>query len=267
MQSRFDKEMLSLMNSEEKVLKEFTNRGIYKQTDYLSFQIGLQQFEFTQQQTIKQYRANLSALNYLCGIDDTSFVEISIPELPIENIPEFSGSAFNEQFILDSLMLRNAHEKIDFQYKPKVNLFADGGYNSSLDYLPYKNFGVNAGISVSAPLYDGGQRKLEHEKLTIDEQSRQKYHNFYTSQYKQQINSAKQQLSANNQLSDQLKKQLIYIETLLHTYHTLLETGDVSITEYLLTLGNYMNAKNQLLVNDLERYQIINELNYWNQSK
>jgi hypothetical protein len=39
------------------------------------------------------------------------------------------------------------------------------------------------------------------------------------------------------------------------------------MTEYLLSLGNFLSAKNMLIENTIEKYLIINELNYWNRTK
>jgi len=44
----------------------------------------------------------------------------------------------------------------------------------------------------------------------------------------------------------------------------LLETGDIKITDYVLGLNNYISAKNLVVQNMIARYQIINQLNYWN---
>ncbi|MFD2143993.1 TolC family protein [Mucilaginibacter antarcticus] len=47
---------------------------------------------------------------------------------------------------------------IDYNYKPKLNVFADGGYNSDLTAEYYRHFGVSAGFGLVIPIYDGGQK-------------------------------------------------------------------------------------------------------------
>jgi len=44
----------------------------------------------------------------------------------------------------------------------------------------------------------------------------------------------------------------------------LLITGDVNIAEYIIAIGNYLNAQNTILQNVVQKYQIITQINYWN---
>jgi outer membrane protein TolC len=263
----FNSEMNSLLKNEEIILKTLTEKGVYKQTEYLSFLVNLQQQELRMNSMKNQYHADLSMLNYLCGIEDTSFSSLPDPNLVPETLTDFSGTLFFKQFTIDSLKLQNADKQIDFSYKPKISLFADGGYYSSLAYQPYKNFGLNAGFTISVPIYDGGQRKIQHDKISIDEQIRRNYRDFYYSQSSQQINRFLQQLGENKQLSEDISRQLTYARTLIDTYHKLLETGEMQMSDYIIAISNYLTAKNMMVENNVAKYQIINELNYWNRTK
>jgi len=146
-QYKFNKDMLSLLKKEEVILKKLTEKGVYRQTDYLSFLVTIQQQELLITQYETQYQSEVSALNYLCGIRDTSFVNLASPDLQVEVLPDAESSVFYQQFIVDSLKLKNSTAQIDFAYKPKVNLYADGGYLSTFSEQAYKNFGVSAGVT------------------------------------------------------------------------------------------------------------------------
>jgi outer membrane protein TolC len=259
--------MNGLLKTQEIILKTLTEKGVYKQTEYLSFLVNLQQQELHMKSIKNQYHADLSMLNYLCGIEDTSVISLSEPNLVPDNLPDFSGTVFFRQFTIDSLKLQNADKQIDFMYRPKVSLFADGGYYSSLAYDPYKNFGLNAGFAVSLPVYDGGQRKIQHDKISIDEQIRRNYRDFYCSQSSQQINRFLQQLRENKQLSEDISRQLTYTQALIDTYRKLLEAGEMQMSDYIIAVSNYLTAKNMMVENKVAKYQIINELNYWNRTK
>ncbi|HNW51599.1 MAG TPA: TolC family protein [Prolixibacteraceae bacterium] len=263
----FENEMLQFMVKQKEVLQRLTQTGNARQTDFLSFMIGLQQQELQTDGAKNQYRNNLALLQYTCGIDDTSLVELSDPLLKTVVDADFMQSPFYRQFEIDSLKLVNADQQIDLSYQPKVCLTADGGYLSSLVVQPYKNFGVSAGVSFSIPLYDGGQRKMQHEQVAIDQLTRIDYRNFYTAQYRQQTRNLWQQLDAKQQLETKIEKQIEYAHTLVEAYHAQLEKGEVQITEYLMAIENYMNARKMLTENTLEKYRIIVELNYWNCSK
>ncbi len=60
-----------------------------------------------------------------------------------------------------------------------------------------------------------------------------------------------------------MTKQLKYSERLIAANNKLLSIGDVRIVDYLLAISNYMNAKNQLTFNEINRLQLINQVNYW----
>ena len=72
-----------------------------------------------------------------------------------------------------------------------------------------------------------------------------------------------QQLNDLQSLAQPINKQIQYLETLINVNGKLLETGDIRITDYVLALNNYITAKNLLVQNQVERYQVIQQLNYW----
>ncbi|HEY4876073.1 MAG TPA: TolC family protein, partial [Puia sp.] len=144
-QLNFDNELLGLIIKEETILKQLAENGTYRQTDYLTFLVTVQQQQIQISQARQQYQNECATLNYLSGIADTNFVELSTPLLDSDILPELENTIFYHQFEVDSLKLRNNDAQIDFTYKPKINLYADGGYISSLMYQPYKNFGASFG--------------------------------------------------------------------------------------------------------------------------
>jgi outer membrane protein TolC len=149
-------------------------------------------------------------------------------------------------------------------YKPKVSLYADAGYVSSLQYLPYKNFGASAGINLVVPIYDGRQRKMQHNKIFIAEQTRQNYRDYFKTQYDQQIAQLMQQLNAAQELINETNEQIKYTQGLMEANRKLLPTGDVKISDFVIAINNYLNAKNITTQNTINRLQIINQINYWN---
>ena len=266
-QFNFNTEMLNLMNKEKEILKKLTEAGVSKQTDYLSFMVTLQQQELLAERTKSQYQNDFAMLNYTCGIEDTSFTTLTDPDLKADRGSELSNSFFYKQFEIDSLKLVNSDQQIDFSYKPKISLVADGGYLSSFTYQPYKNFGVSAGVSVIIPLFKEGTKKMQHDQVIIKQMTRMAYREFFSIQFHQQNNLLNQQLTDKQRIEEKIKLQIVYTQALMDAYRLLLEKGDVQITEYLLSVGNFMSAKNLSLENTTEKYQIINELNYWNQKK
>jgi outer membrane protein TolC len=263
-QLAFNREIYALLQKEETLLKDLTEKNVYRQTDYLAFLVTLKQEGLLLRQLEIQYRNDHGTLNYLCGIADTSATPLEDPEIHLQSLPDITHSVFFHQYHLDSLKLRNDRSLIDFNYRPKASLYADGGYSSTLAYEAYKNFGVSFGISVTVPIYDGHQRKLQYSKLDIAERTRTGYKDFFSRQYNQQIAQLSQQLKATEELIGQINDQVKYSEALIEVNGKLLGTGDAKIADYILALSNYLNAKNLLTQNDITRLQIINQINYWN---
>lgn len=263
-QLTFNRETYALLQKEETLLKDLTEKNVYRQTDYLTFLVTLKQEGLLLRQLEIQYRNDHGTLNYLCGIIDTSATLLDDPRIQLQSLPDISGSVFFRQFHLDSLKLRNNRSLVDFSYRPKASLYADGGFSSTFAYQGYKNFGMSFGVTVTMPIYDGHQRKMQYSKFDIAERTRTGYKDFFTRQYSQQIAQLTQQLKATEDLIGQIDEQVRYSQALIDVNGRLLGTGDAKIADYIIALGNYLNAKNLLTQNNITRLQIINQINYWN---
>ncbi len=266
-QVKFFGDELELLRKEEILFKKFTSVGIYKQTEFLTFMVLMQQQDLQLMQIQNQYRNAYRSLNYICGALDTATHLLADPALKLEKLPELQNSIFYQQFVTDSLNLVITSKQIDFSYQPKLNVFADAGYNSSLTFQAAKNFGTNFGLNLSIPIYDGHQRKMQHNQIAVSEQTRQYYREFFSRQYGQQVNQLILQLKDNQGLTGRINKQVTYSRALVDANRKLLETGEVSVMEYILAMSNLLTSKNLLIQNEIEKYQLINQLNYWCKEK
>ena len=264
LQLDFNDKLISLLTKEEGILKKLTQKNVYKQADYLSFLVTLQQQQLTRNQLSVQYKNNYATLNYLAGIIDTTIETLAAPDIQLKRSFENFNSPFILTYQIDSLRLENERAIIKYQYRPKVNLFVDAGYQSTFILNPYKNFGYNFGINLTVPIYDGHQKKLQFSKLDIRERTRQRQRDFFYNQYRQQILQLQQQLNDLQSLAAPVNKQIDYLEALIKVNGKLLETGDIRITDYVLALNNYITAKNLVVQNRIAQYQVILQLNYWN---
>lgn len=260
----FNNDVYNLLSKEDTILKKLTQASVYRQTDYLTFLVTLQQQHLTITLAKQQYQNNYATLNYLCGLIDTSFTPLDSPHIALQQLPEYSNSVFYKKFTTDSLLLRNATQQVALAYKPRLSFIADGGYVSSLTYTPYKNFGVGAAINLTIPIYNGNQRRLQYQRLNILEQTRTYNRDFYTTQYQQQVAQLTQQLQTTNQIINETNEQLKYVRTLMDANLKLLITGDVRIADYIIAISNYLNAQNTITQNIIRQFQIITQINYWN---
>jgi outer membrane protein TolC len=260
---KFSREILGLFQGQDDILKRLTQAGTYKQTDYLTFYVSFQQQQLSVRQLEIQFRNDCATLNYMSGIVDTSFVIPADPALQMGTLPDIVNTPYYRQYTLDSLSLVNQQKSIFYSYKPKLNVYADAGYISSLQYEPYKNFGLSAGLNFTIPIYDGKQQKMKSQKLSIAEDTRQHYKDYFLRQYDQQIAQLSQQLRSTESLINDINSQVKYSSTLIEVNKKLLETGEVRITDLILTINTFLNARNLLNQNYVNRMQIINQINYW----
>lgn len=259
----FNNEILKLLQKEELILKSLTQSNTYKQTDYLTFFVSLQQHQLITKQAEIQLKNDYAMLNYLCGIVDTTSGPIADPDLRVKEIPGAYNSIFYQQYTIDSLKNLNQLSVIKYSYKPRLDVFADAGYNSTFAYQGYKNFGTSFGLSLIVPIYDGKQKQLKFNKIGIAERTRAAYRDFFLRQYDQQVAQLMQQLKATESLIEEINSQIKYSNTLIDVNGKLLETGDIRITDFIIAINTYLNARNLLNQNYINRLQIINQINYW----
>jgi outer membrane protein TolC len=261
----YSKSLFDLLQGESDALKKLAQASIIKQTDYLAFDLTLKQQELTYMQANIQYSADYLTLNFLAGISDTTIGMLEEPRLA-DSIPhDFYSSVFYRRYVTDSLRIENERRIIYYSYRPTIGAFVDGGYNSSLQDMPYKNFGFSFGVNVKVPIYDGHQKKYKLQKLDIEERTRLYNKDFFVRQYNQQIAQLNIQLHATELLFQNISRQVEYSRTLINAYGRLLETGDVKVTDFVTAITTLLNAQNTYRQNLISRLRIMNQINYWNQ--
>ncbi|WP_158639659.1 TolC family protein [Arachidicoccus ginsenosidivorans] len=255
-------EIDSFLQNEDQVLQRLTRAATFKQTDYLTFKVALQGQRLAVQKARALYQNDIGTLNYLCGIDDSSWTVLKEPLIadsaltPFENTPYFRGSK------LDSIKNSSDAKIIKLNYKPKISIFADGGYQSSLISQAYKNIGTSIGLTLTLPLYDGHQRRLSLLQNKLLENTRKGYTDYYHKQYNQQIIQLTQQLDQYESIINEGARQLIYAQTLVQANKKQLTTGDIRMTDYLLSINNYLNLRSAVIQNQMIRLSILNQLHH-----
>ena len=260
----FNKDVYDLLKSEDTIFKKLTQASVYRQVDYLTFFVTLQQQELNYMQADILYTVDYTTLNYLAGIVDTTIQRLEAPALTDSMPRDFYSSVFYQRYINDSLRIANERLLIDYSYKPRIGAFTDAGFNSSLAMTPYKNFGFSVGLNLVVPIYDGRQKKLKYQKLDIEERTRLVNKDYFMNQYNQQIGQLSKQLHSTDAIVDKINQQITYVNTLITANGKLLQTGDIRITDYITAISNYLNAKNLFNQNYISRLKIVNQINYWN---
>lgn len=264
-QQRYElsKEIINLLNHEDLLLKKLTQSSVFKQTDYLTFKVTLQQNELTLQQQQAEWQSNYALLNYLCGIIDTQF-----PFLPAPNIDktlnpiDFKESMYSQAFKADSLKIANDSEIIKYNYKPKITAFSDGGYQTSFAQTPYKNFGLGIGLGVSIPIYDGHQKKMLLQQNQLALQTRQKYMEQTERQYQQQIFQIQNQMEQYYKMIGTANEQINYARTLVEANAKQLPTGDVRMVDFILSINNLLSLRSNIIQYHTTLFNLQNQMQY-----
>jgi outer membrane protein TolC len=261
----FNKELLASSKNEEIILKQLVEKGQYKTVDYYSFMVELKSQELLLNDLQIQYGKEISSLYTLCGLTDTICTQLSLPFIKLNSQVNEVNSPFFKRFFVDSLRIQNERLQIDRNYNPTVNWFADAGLVNNVPNDIAKNFGFSAGLSLSVPIYDGRQRKLNYDKLKIAEDTRMNYEASFKKQYSQQVQQLYSELKKTREIIPQVTQQLDFAEMVIKQDENLLNTGNISIIEYVTGLNNYISVKRNLNQYQIRILQIITEINYWNQ--
>lgn len=261
-QEKFLKSTVEALGSQQKLVKTLVESGIYQQTDLMNLAVAMEAQSISQQQAFILYKNDLALLNLLCGKVDTAYTELSKPEIRLSARPAFNMLPVMLQSRIDSLKNSNSRKLIDMNYRPKLEAFADAGFMAIKPADIPNNFGTSFGLNFSIPIYDGKQRYQEYKKIEIAEKSRVLYRDYFLSQYQQQYNQLMQQLQLLDDLSARIHRQLAQQQELIELYKAEMEKGLVRFTDYLAVVNNYASTQNNLVLAEMNRMQLINQLNY-----
>lgn len=259
----FNQEVVVLLRKEEGLLKSLTRSNIYKQSEYLTFLVTLQQQELSLKQAEIQFKNDYATLNYLAGTTDSALSRLEIPKLK-SDFAVGEPAFFTKRFEIDSLKNTNLKNGIDLNYKPKLGVYVNSGYSSSLVFQPYKNFGASAGFTFSIPIYDGHQKQMQYNKLALSFNTVTGYRDYFIKQQKQQIYLIRQQLEETDLLTSKINEQIRFSKGLIDVDSKLLHTGDLKVSDFVIAINNYLSAQNLLRQTQINRLKLINQFNYWN---
>ena len=263
-QLSYVRELLGILDRQRLLVRKLVEASLLKQSDYalLSIEVETQQLFLNTYRTA--YHRDLLDLNVLCGLGDTTEVQLAPPDLPLHRTGPAPGlSGFTERYRLDSLTLAANQRVFELRYRPVVNAFANGGLNAvTLADLPQR-FGVSAGLSFSLYLFDGHQRQLSRDRTTaLLETTRAYRQNFATVNpvRQQHLRYELRQLDERQRLA---RQQIASYRQVLDSYKREVIAGQLSVVSYVQVLKNYAVATRDLVLLENNRLLLINAYNYW----
>ena len=202
-------------------------------------------------------------LNLLYGIDDTTDVaeaDIGLhPGLPLDR-----GSLFTEQYRLDSLNTAASLRSFNLQYKPRLDLFVDGGMQTGSFSQWYRHFGWSAGLTFTWTLFDGRQKRWKERQTELQQQSIRIYRDHAEYQRSMRLCQCLSELEKYDRREKALTELLAGYERVLSDYAREVEAGQVSVLDYLTVLRNKIQTERDALLMRTNRQLVIAAYNYWN---
>jgi outer membrane protein TolC len=254
--------LLDQMEDQLSVMKKLVDNSIYKQTDRMLLQIERTNYDDAYRTSQADYRSSLYDLNLICGIRDTTLVDIG--EVPFRlNTDPLVQSRFIHAFILDSLNLLADQLLYEQKYIPRLYWYASAGLGAT--YIPgFDRLGFGTGLSFSWTIFDGRQREIERQKTAINLNSVEfERMNFITKTdiQKHKLITGIQSLEQRETLA---REQLDQYSSLISAYLAELSLGSVSIMDLKNLVRDMAAKQQQLVVLEMEKYTLINSYNYWN---
>jgi len=233
--------ILKELNEQLLIIKKLVESGIYKHTDLMLLQIEYKNYEVEHNTLLADYRNNFYDLNLLCGINDTTVMDIQDIDLELKS-DNISGSQFLASYMLDSLNIL-----------------------SNAVYLPsFNRIGFSTGITFKMNLFDGKQKEIMRNRAALNLNSIGfEKNNFIT---KNDINKNKT-ISNIKSIDKRLKiieGQSAEYKTLFDVYTRELSQGEVSALDYKYLLKDIAAKMHERLLLQMEKLFLINSYNYWN---
>ena len=259
--SRLSDEVVANLRQQLKLRKELVEKGLAGSQDYLLLKIELQGQLIARINTRQQYRSSLYQLYALCGIEDTTTVDLEDAGLTPGEANQ--QSRFIKKYELDSLAAVNQQEIFETKYWPQVNLFANTGLNAvELTNIEHK-FGMSAGMSITVPILDGGQKSMTRQQNQIARNTIRAYRRYASSNVEMQHKNLQTHIKSLEQSIEALKDQISDYRKLLDISGQQLRQGNISMIDYLTLLRNFIDLRKEKIDMTVRYQEEINNYNYW----
>ena len=165
-QLEYSKNIKEQLQRQKEIVETLAKSGLYKSSDVILLDIEIQNqtVQISQMQSV--YNQNIFSLYSLCGIKGQSDVELTQPNLQI-NEAVFQ-SKFLDRYRSDSLKEVLNLQVSNLKYKPQVSLYGNTGLMSTGLSGIQRKFGAAIGLTVSVPIYDGHQKNYNQEQSDIN---------------------------------------------------------------------------------------------------
>ena len=171
---------------------------------------------------------------------------------------------FTEQFRLDSLNTVASLRSFNLQYKPRLDLFVNGGIQIGDFTGWYRHFGWSAGLTFSWTIFDGRQKRWKEHQAQLQQNSIQAYKDNSEYQRSMKIRQCLSELNRYDERERMLENQVAEYESVLSDYNKEMVVGQVSMLDYITVLRNKIQTEKDRLLLRTNKQLVIVAYNYWN---
>lgn len=246
------------------IVRKLVANGLSKQSDLNLLMIEREANAELHTAARQNYHTHLMDLNLLCGIDDVTDVSLSDISQPVRLRSDAEPSLFTEQYQLDSLNTAAALRSFNLQYKPKLDLFVNGGLQVGDFSGWYRHFGLSAGVTFSWTIFDGRQKRLKERQAVWQQNTIRTYKENFEYQRNMRIKQCLSELGRYDERERALERQLAEYESVLADYGKEMDAGQVSVLDYITVLRSKIQTEKDRLLLRTNKQLVIAAYNYWN---
>ena len=246
------------------IVRKLVANGLSKQSDLNLLMIEREANAELHTAACQDYHTHLMDLNLLCGIDEVTDVALSDISQPVRLRNDGEPSLFTEQYRLDSLDTVMSLRSFNLQYKPKLDLFVNGGLQVGDFAGWYRHFGWSAGLTFSWTIFDGRQKRQKERQAVWQQNIIRTYRENSEYQRNMRIKQCLSELGKYDEREKALDNQLAEYESVLSDYGREMDAGQVSVLDYITVLRNKIQTEKDRLLLRTNKQLVIAAYNYWN---
>lgn len=246
------------------IVRKLVANGLSKQSDLNLLMIEREANAELHTAACQDYHTHLMDLNLLCGIDEVTDVALSDISQPVRLRNDGEPSLFTEQYRLDSLDTVMSLRSFNLQYKPKLDLFVNGGLQVGDFAGWYRHFGWSAGLTFSWTIFDGRQKRQKERQAVWQQNTIRTYRENSEYQRNMRIKQCLSELGRYDKRERALERQLAEYESVLADYGKEMDAGQVSVLDYITVLRSKIQTEKDRLLLRTNKQLVIAAYNYWN---
>lgn len=246
------------------IVQKLVENGLSKQSDLHLLVIEREANDELHTAACQDYHTHLMDLNLLCGIDEVTDVALSDISQPVRLRNDGEPSLFTEQYRLDSLNTAVALRSFNLQYKPKLDLFVNGGLQVGDFSGWYRHFGLSAGVTFSWTIFDGRQKRQKERQAVWQQNTIRTYKENSEYQRNMRIKQCLSELGRYDERERALERQFAEYESVLADYGKEMDAGQVSVLDYITVLRSKIQTEKDRLLLRTNKQLVIAAYNYWN---